>query len=106
MRSEHRWAWALWLAGATVCPGAAAAAAPSTYLTVTGSVLHPTVYGAGALAALPQSSEFVTYTAAGAPVSATFGGPTIQSLVAAAQINTDLTQRNAIVPYYLTATGT
>ena len=82
-----------------------AGAAPSTSLTVTGDVLDPATYTASDLAALPQASEFVTYASGGSPVSTTFAGPTIQSLVAAAQVNTDLAQRNAIVPYYLTATG-
>ena len=88
-----------------VVAAGSAAAAPSTSLTVTGAVLDPATYDAAALAALPQAGEAVTYTAAGAPVSAVFSGPTLQSLVAAAMVDTNLAARNAIIPYYLTATG-
>lgn len=88
-----------------VLSGGAANAQQSTSLSVTGSILNPATYVAADLAALPQASESVTYKAAGSPVSATFAGPTIQSVVAAAGVNTNLAARNAIVPYYLTATG-
>jgi DMSO/TMAO reductase YedYZ molybdopterin-dependent catalytic subunit len=91
--------------GALAAAGSASAAPLSTSLTVTGDVLDPATYDAAALAALPQVSESVSYTAAGTPVSAVFAGPTLQSLVAAAMIDTDLSARNAVVPYYLTATG-
>jgi DMSO/TMAO reductase YedYZ molybdopterin-dependent catalytic subunit len=83
----------------------AAGASPSSSLTVTGDILDPATYTASSLAALPQVSESVSYTASGSPVTATYSGPTIESLVAAAQINTNLTLRNAIVPFYATATS-
>jgi len=57
------------------------------------------------LEALPATTETVTYFAAGTPVTATFTGVSLWTLLTDAGIITDPTVKNDILNYYVLATG-
>lgn len=89
---------ALWAA-----PGLAG---PTTSLDVFGQVGRPTTYDRAALAALPQTTATVTYTAAGTPVTDTFTGPSLWGVLeASGGITTDPAIKNDILRKYAIATG-
>ena len=70
-----------------------------------GAVQTPGVYTLSSLEALPATTETVTYLAGGRPVTATFTGVSIWTLLTAAGIVTDPDIKNDILNYYLLATG-
>ncbi len=86
--------------------GGHAEAAPSTTITVSGQVGTPGTYGPSQLQALPQVTQTDSYTAAGAPVTDTYTGPTLSSLLAAAGgIQSGPTVKNDVLRQYVVATG-
>lgn len=85
---------------------AGAAAAPTTAFTVTGAVGTPSTYDASALLALPSATQTETYAAGGTPVTDTFTGPTLWSVLqAAGGITTDPAIKNDLLRTYVIATG-
>ena len=81
-------------------------AVPTTAVAVLGQVGTPTTYDAAALGALPQTTETVTYTAAGSSVTDTFTGPSLYGVLqAAGGITTDPATKNDILNKYVVATG-
>ena len=74
-------------------------------LTLSGLVARPGTYDAAALAALPATTERVTYTAAGQPVSAGFTGVSLWTLLTAAGLVTDPAIKNDELRFYVLATG-
>ncbi len=69
---------AIGIVGAT---GAASAAGPSTQFLLDGYIGTPGVYDYSRLAALPATTPTVTYTAAGSPVTQTFTGTRLWTLL-------------------------
>lgn len=66
----------------TACLTAAAVAGPiSTQFTLNGSVVTPGTYDLAALSALPPTTQTVTYTAGGGPVTDTYTGTNLWTLV-------------------------
>ncbi len=85
---------------------AASAWAVPTSFTVSGQVATPGVDTAATLQALPQSTQSVTYLAAGNPVSDTFTGPTLWNVLqAAGGIVSDPSIKNDVLRQYVIATG-
>lgn len=78
---------------------------PSTSFTLSGLVSHPATYNEAALAALPSTTENVTYTAGGSPVSASFTGVSLWTLLTTAGLVTDPTIKNDELRDYVLATG-
>jgi len=74
-------------------------------LTLSGLVANSGTYDAAALAALPATTENVTYSAGGQPVSASFTGVTLWTLLAAAGLVTDPAVKNDELRFYVLATG-
>jgi hypothetical protein len=72
---------------------------------LSGSVQTPGAYTLSSLSALPATTETVTYLAAGNPVTATFTGVSIWTLLTDAGIVTNAAVKNDILNYYLLATG-
>jgi hypothetical protein len=71
-----------------------------------GEVADPAVYTTGELRGLPASTQTVTYTAAGTPVTDTFTGVLLRDLLAdAGGVTTDPLVRNDILAHYVVATG-
>ncbi len=69
----------------TACLTAAAVAGPiSTQFTLDGSVVTPGTYDLAALSALPATTQTVTYTAGGVPVTDTYTGTNLWTLVTSA----------------------
>lgn len=77
----------------------------STSFTLSGLVARPGSYDAASLAALPATTESVAYTAGGRPVSATFTGVPLWTLLTAAGLVTDPAVRGAALRQYVLATG-
>ncbi len=77
----------------------------STSFTLSGLVARPGAYDTAALAALPATTESVTYTAGGRPVSATFTGVSLWTLLTAAGLVADPAVRGAALRQYVLATG-
>ena len=77
----------------------------STSLALSGLVSHPASYDAAALAALPSVTENVTYTAGGSPVSASFTGVSLWTLLTTAGLVTDPAIKNDELREYVLATG-
>lgn len=73
--------------------------------TLSGLVATPSTYDAAALAALPAVTESVTYTSGGRPVSASFTGVSLWTLLTTAGLLPDLAVRNAGLRQYVLATG-
>src|SRR5271155_5606228 len=79
-----RLTWRAGFAGAAllVSWGWNAAAAPvTTQFTVTGDVTAPATCNFSSLSALPATTETVTYLSGGMPVTTSFTGPTMWSLL-------------------------
>jgi DMSO/TMAO reductase YedYZ molybdopterin-dependent catalytic subunit len=68
-------------------------------------VQTPGVYTLSTLQALPATTETVTYLAGGTPVTATFTGVSLWTLLADAGIATNPAIKNDILNYYVLATG-
>ena len=82
-------------------------AVPSSSVIVSGQVLAPGTFGLSGLQALPQTTRTESYTAAGSPVTDTFTGPTLWSLLnAAGGIATNPAVKNDVLQTYVIATGT
>ena len=78
---------------------------PSTSFTLSGLVSHAASYDEAALAALPSVTESVTYTAGGSPVSASYTGLSLWTLLTAAGLVTDPAIKNDELREYVLATG-
>ncbi len=78
---------------------------PSTSFTLSGLVSQPASYNQAALAALPPVTENVTYTAGGSPVSASYTGVSLWTLLTTAGLVTDPTIKNDELREYVLATG-
>jgi len=65
---------ALTFIGLTGMTGAAIAAGPSSQFDLNGNVVTPGVYNYASLAALPATTQTVTYKAGGTPVAMTESG--------------------------------
>jgi protein involved in polysaccharide export with SLBB domain len=74
----------LLLAAASGLSVTAAAASVSTQFTLDGAVVTPGTYDLATLSALPPTTQTVTYTAGGTPVTDTYTGTKLQTLVNAA----------------------
>jgi DMSO/TMAO reductase YedYZ molybdopterin-dependent catalytic subunit len=74
-------------------------------LALSGAVHTPGVYDLSRLHALPATTEAVTYLAGGSPVTATFTGVSLWTLLADAGIVTDPAVKNDILNFYVLATG-
>ena len=77
----------------------------STSFTLSGLVSHPATYDEASLAALPSVTENVTYTAGGSPVSASFTGVSLWTLLTEAGLVTDPAIKNDELRDYVLATG-
>jgi len=77
----------------------------TTQFALSGSVQTPGVYTLSGLEALPPTTETVTYLAGGNPVTATFTGVSLWTLLTDAGIVTNPAIKNDILNYYLLATG-
>jgi PEP-CTERM motif len=77
----------------------------TTEFSLSGAVQTPGTYTLSTLQALPATTETVTYLAGGVPVTATFTGVLIWTLLTDAGIVTDPAIKNDILNYYLLATG-
>lgn len=95
------------IAAALVCStGQAATAAPTTSFTLSGAVGVAGTYDLAALQILPATTETVTYLSGPNPVTNTFTGPTIWTLLqSAGGIATDPSIRNSLLRNYVVATG-
>jgi hypothetical protein len=80
-------------------------AAPSTQFTVFGDVAQPGTFDLSALQALPATTETATYLAGGSPVTDTYTGVSLWSLLNGAGIVTDPAIKNDILNKYVIATG-
>jgi DMSO/TMAO reductase YedYZ molybdopterin-dependent catalytic subunit len=78
----------------------------TTQLYLSGAVQTPGVYTLSSLEALPATTETVTYLSAGTPVTATFTGVSLWTLLSDAGIVTNPAIKNDILNYYVLATGT
>ena len=77
----------------------------TTQFSLSGSVTNPGVYTLSSLEALPATTETVTYLAGGTPVTSTFTGVSLWTLLTDAGIVTNPTIKNDILNYYVLATG-
>ncbi len=77
----------------------------SVSFTLSGLVATPGTYYAATLAALPATTESVTYTAGGRPVSASFTGVSLWTLLTAVGLVADPAVKNAELRQYVLATG-
>ncbi len=77
----------------------------SASFTLSGLVSRLGTYDAGTLAGLPATTEAVTYTAAGRPVSAAFTGVSLWTLLNAVGLMFDPVVKNAELRQYVLATG-
>jgi DMSO/TMAO reductase YedYZ molybdopterin-dependent catalytic subunit len=77
----------------------------TTQLSLSGAVRTPGVFTLSSLESLPATTETVTYLAGGTPVTATFTGVSIWTLLMDAGIVTDPAIKNDILNYYVLATG-
>ena len=75
---------ALTFIGLTGITGAAVAAGPSSQFDVNGDVGTPSVDTLSSLTALPAITETATYAAGGIPVTDTYTGPTLWTLLGSA----------------------
>jgi DMSO/TMAO reductase YedYZ molybdopterin-dependent catalytic subunit len=79
--------------------------APTTQFSLSGAVQKPGVFTLPNLQALPATTETVTYLAGGTPVTATFTGVSLWTLLTDAGIITNPAIKNDILNYYVLATG-
>jgi DMSO/TMAO reductase YedYZ molybdopterin-dependent catalytic subunit len=75
---------ALTFIGLTGVTGAAIAAGPSSQFNLNGDVVTPGVYNYASLSALPATTQTVTYKAGGTPVTDTFTGTGLWTLLGSA----------------------
>jgi DMSO/TMAO reductase YedYZ molybdopterin-dependent catalytic subunit len=73
----------------------------TTQFSLSGAVQTPGAYTLSSLEALPATTETVTYLAGGAPVTASFTGVSIWTLLTDAGIVTNPAVKNDILNYYL-----
>ena len=76
----------------------------STQLTLTG-VARPATYNLAALQALPKTTVTATYTAGGGPVTDTYTGVSLWTLLNSAGLITDPTIKNDVLRQYVEAVG-
>jgi hypothetical protein len=67
--------------GLTGMTSVAIAAGPSTQFDLSGDIVTPSIYNYASLSALPPTTQTVTYTSAGAPVTDTFTGTGLWTLL-------------------------
>jgi hypothetical protein len=72
---------ALAFMGLTGMTSVAIAAGPSTQFDLSGDIVTPSIYNYASLSALPPTTQTVTYTSAGAPVTDTFTGTGLWTLL-------------------------
>ncbi len=77
----------------------------TTQFALSGQVKTPGIYTLSSLQALPATTETVTYLAGGNPVTATFTGVSVWTLLNAAGIVTNPAVKNDILNDYVLATG-
>jgi DMSO/TMAO reductase YedYZ molybdopterin-dependent catalytic subunit len=77
----------------------------TTQFELSGAVQNPGVFTLSSLQALPATSETMTYLAGGSPVTATFTGVSLWTLLTDAGLVTDPAVKNDILNYYVLATG-
>jgi hypothetical protein len=77
----------------------------TTQFLLAGAVQTPGTYTLSRLEALPSTTETVTYVAGGTPVTTTFTGVSIWTLLTDAGIITNPVVKNDVLNYYLLATG-
>ncbi len=77
----------------------------TTQLDLSGGVKAPGIYTLSRLEALPATTETVTYLAGGTPVTASFTGVSLWTLLTDAGIVTNPKVKNDILNHYLLATG-
>jgi DMSO/TMAO reductase YedYZ molybdopterin-dependent catalytic subunit len=77
----------------------------TTQLSLSGAVRTPGVFTLSSLGSLPATTETVSYLAGGTPVTATFTGVSIWTLLTDAGIVTDPAIKNDILNYYVLAIG-
>lgn len=83
-----------------------ALAVPTTSLSVYGQVGTPRTYDRPALQALTQTTETVTYTSAGTPVTDTFTGPSLWGVLqSSGGITVDPAAKNDVLNKFVIATG-
>ena len=78
---------------------------PSTNFTLSGLVGQSATYDAAALAALPATTESLSFTAAGTPVTANFTGVPLWTLLTTAGLVPDPDARGGTLRLYVLATG-
>jgi hypothetical protein len=71
--------------GLTGMTSVAIAAGPSAQFDLDGDIVMPGVYNYASLSALPPTTQTVTYTSAGAPVTNTFTGTALWTLLGSAE---------------------
>ncbi len=84
---------------------AAASAAPSTQLTLTGAVQHPRTYALSDLAALPAITQPVSFLSGTTPQSHTYVGASLWGMLDTAGIVTNSNVKNDVLNRYVIATG-
>jgi hypothetical protein len=104
-----RLTWRYGFVGAALLAGwgwNAAAAPITTQFTVTGDVTAPATYNNSSLSALPATTETVTYLSGGTPVTTTFTGPAMWSLLNTVGLVTPPPPvKNGVLLQYVLATG-
>jgi len=87
--------------------GAVVAAGPTSSFTLSGQVTNPTSYTLADLEAYPATTETVTYVAGGSPVTATFTGVLLYSLLTTngQSLITNPAVKNDVLREYVVATG-
>jgi hypothetical protein len=104
--SRHRNAFAaLAFIGLTGMTGAAVAAGPSSEFGLNGDIVTPGVYNYASLFKLPATTQTVTYKAGGTPVTDTFTGVSLWTLLNDAGLITDPTIKNDVLRQYVEAIG-
>ncbi len=77
----------------------------TTQLSLSGSVKTPGIYNLSSLEALPATTETVTYVSGSKPVTASFTGVSLWTLLTDAGVVTNPSIKNDILNYYVLATG-
>jgi DMSO/TMAO reductase YedYZ molybdopterin-dependent catalytic subunit len=87
--------------------GAVVAAGPTSSFTLSGQVTNPTSYSLADLEAYPATTETVTYVAGGSPVTATFTGVLLYTLLTTngQSLITNPAVKNDVLREYVVGTG-
>jgi protein involved in polysaccharide export with SLBB domain len=94
------------LAAASSLSATATAAPLSTQFVLDGDVVTPGTYDLSALSALPPTTQTVTYSAGGTPVTDTYTGTNLQTLVnAAGGFTPQPGVKNSTLRNYIVAVG-